>query len=315
MTISPARLPTDIRNFGFRARMFNPYGAAGNTVGLTYNGGLNEIVFTPSGEARINVFDASGRLIGTPYVGSAQRPLRNTWFEVEISVEGIFGGLGIPPVTNIYVDGKLVLFNVIPAGSDMGLVTHWSPGRFDDVAFRLTPFPRKRVDTFEYGALPPDAIVLSGAWERKEPGTLDSGAVGPRDLVTFPVPMGGDVDFVYGARLLNQYHNRGNWVGLVTNYNDDGDYYETLFSATGEVRVNKVVKGQVVRQATARHTVPPHKWFSVELRRTGTRTAVKVNGQTILTNLPQGQIRGGYIGFVTHWSLAKFDDLRWEELK
>jgi hypothetical protein len=315
MAISPAAVPEESdewQTFGFRARMLNPYGANGNRVGLTYNGGQNEIVVTPTGDVYVNNLDPSGRITDTRLVRGTGRDLRHKWFEVEISREWS----PIFPVTYLYLDGELLFTEPAGAWPGMGLVTHWSPGRFDDVAFRMTPFPHKQADTFEDGTpFPLDTMVRSGVWERVEPGTLDSRAVGPRDILTFPVPIGGDVDFVYRARLLNEYGGKGNWVGLVTNYNDDGEYYETLFSATGEVRVNKVVKGQVIRQATARHTVPPDKWFTVELRRTGTRTAVKVNGQTVLTNLPQGQIRGGFVGFVTHWSRAKFDDLSWEELR
>jgi len=323
MVLSPARgipleteiasaVPNESHMWAFRARMLNPYRGSGNLVGLTWNDGLNEIVFSGTGTMRVNRLDATGRVVALiTESGVSIQP--NQWFDVEIAVErGIYGYSSL--VTNIYVNGELTLYDLSPnvypePGSPgaVGLVTHWAPGRFDQVEFRVTSFPRNFYQSFDYS--PDEFIAHRGRWQTTNDATYESVAVGQRDVVTFA--FGGDGDSTYRARLLNQYGASGNWVGLVTNYNEDGDYYETVFSATGEVRVNKIVKGQIIRQATARHTIPRNTWFTVELQRTGTRTAVKLNGRTILTNLPQGQIRGGHIGLTTHWSRGRFDDLSW----
>jgi hypothetical protein len=36
---------------------------------------------------------------------------------------------------------------------------------------------------------------------------------------------------------------------------------------------------------------------------------VKLNGVTLLEQLPQGDLRGGSIGAITHWAKARFDNL------
>lgn len=301
-----------IGEFGIRARMLNPYGASGNLVGLAWNGGKNEVVFSPEGEARINVRDANG----TRTVATAPIPRqRNQWFEVEIDVchfcfdtewgatvklngAAIFDGL---TGENYFPDGS-------PQG-EVGLVTHWSPGRFADVEFRLTPFPQRYAQYFD---VPPSEVMIRrGTWDGTG-GALNSRAIRHTDIATLPT--GTDADFVYRARMVNPYGASGNSVGLITNYDMEGDYYETVFTATGQVYANKVLRGSVTRQATGSHNVPPTRWFDVEVRRVGTLSEVNVNGRTVLANVPQGQLRGGVIGAVTHWSPGRFDEIRFEEL-
>jgi hypothetical protein len=40
-----------------------------------------------------------------------------------------------------------------------------------------------------------------------------------------------------------------------------------------------------------------------------------VNGRTVLAQVPQGQMHGGRVGLVTHWTRGGFDDLSWQELR
>ncbi|MET0658911.1 MAG: hypothetical protein ABW110_12215, partial [Steroidobacteraceae bacterium] len=45
----------------------------------------------------------------------------------------------------------------------------------------------------------------------------------------------------------------------------------------------------------------------------GGQTSVRVNGNTVLSGIPQQRLPGGYIGVVAHWSLARFDAIQWQE--
>ncbi|MET0985014.1 MAG: hypothetical protein ABW034_06350 [Steroidobacteraceae bacterium] len=318
LSLAPADVkPGEVEEFGFRAKLFNPYGASGNRIGLVWNDGENEVVFTPTGEAILNRITANGVIP----LGSAPIPLlQKQWFEVQLDVcRNCRPFSNDPWIGTIRLNGQ-VLFDDLegerffPQGRPLGkvgLVTHWTPGRFDNVEFRVRPFPQSYSQNFS--SRPPEAMVRTGRWEPMN-GTYDSLAVQQDAITTFPIGDEG-VDFLYRARLLNRYGASGNLVGLVTNFNEEHDYYEVVFSQTGKAYANKVVNGTKVQLAVANHSVPPNTWFTVELRHVGTRTQVRLNDAILFADLPQGQIRGGFAGLVTHWSLARFDDLRWEELK
>jgi hypothetical protein len=319
--VSAYAQPSQFGEFGFRARMLNPYGAAGNQVGLVWNGGKHEIVFSPSGEARLNRISSSGAK--TTLLAVPIQRLVNQWFEVELDVcrrcvDGWSVTVklnGLPIFENL--QGPEFFPDGAPLG-EVGLVTHWSPGRFDDVEFRLTPFPQRYLQYFD--RTPFEMLTRSGAWEltsgtytSRAIGQADLAVIGPADVAVFEPST--DVDFVYRASLRNEFGGAGNLIGLVTDYSDEGDYQETVFSGAGQVYVNQVIKGVRHRQATGTYDAPAQKWFDVEIRRVGTLTNVRVNGRTVLAQVPQGQMHGGRIGLVTHWTRGGFDDLSWQELK
>lgn len=330
ITLGPISTDLLLTNvFGLRARVLNPYGAAGNLVGLVWNYRFNgtaieynEVVFSPTGVARVN------RVIGnnTTTITTASIPiLKNQWFNAELNVNGAWE-------VSVSLNGRPLFVGLkgqamptqYPAGG-VGFVTHWSPGQFDDANFQIAGFPPPYDQPFN--STPAGVTLKSGTWQTAG-GTFNSSAVGQTDLAVFPAgsataPAGDGgrdtytypVNFVYRARVLNQFGASGNLVGLVTNYTDAGEYYETVFSGTGQVTMNKIVQGTKVRQASAVYNVPPNTWFDVEIRRVGTSTSLRVNGQLLISGVAQGQIVGGNIGVVTHWSKGKFDNLSWSELR
>ena len=311
--VSAQAQPGRLGQFGLRARLLNPYGASGNSVGLVWNSGQNEVVFTSTGEARLSrISGGSSRLIRAVPIPR----LGNQRFEVELDVCfrcGVEGWSATIKLNGATIFEKLQGEDFFPDGGPTGapgLVTHWSPGRFDDVEFRLAPFPERYLQYFDARAS--EVMPHQGAWAL-ESGTYVSQAVGPADIAL--IPAGDDGDFVYRARVVNEYGASGNLVGLVTHYTDDGDYYEAVLSGTGEVQVNKVIKGVRIRQATGAYSARPGRVFNLELRSVGTLTDVKVDGKTVISKVPQGQLRGGRIGVITHWSRGRFDELSWEELR
>jgi hypothetical protein len=320
-----------LRDFGLRAKLFNPYGASGNRVGLLWNYkrfDYNEVVFTPTGRALVNRVTMNG----STTVASAPIPLLSgDWFEAELEAEQLPNGQA---AVNIRLNGKPLFTGlqgeqVLPGGMHegyVGLVTHWSPGRFDRVNFQVGGFAPTYVEQF--AAPVGDMTIRSGAWETAD-GALQSTALGQNDIALLPtgsVSAASGINgsetytytpasFMYRARLRNPENGAASSVGLITNYSAGGEYYETVFSGTGEVFMNKIVQGTRVRQASARYDVAPNTWFDVELRRVGTKTGLRVNGVQVLSGIPQGQLKAGPVGLITHAAQGSYDRVSWFELR
>lgn len=296
--------------YTLRARMLNPYGGPGNLVGMYFNQGpccdtgfigRVEVLFSPRGVARIDVIQDGG----TKTVATAAYPGRaNQWFDVraDVSTGSITVAVnGVTLFDNVHTDP-------IFEGSG-GLLTHWAPGKFDDVWFENRGTFAPLSVTFD--SSPPADWIVSGNWNASG-GTLNDTSAGIADIVTANCPC-WRTDFSYRARLLNQYGASGNLVGLVYNYQRTGlytgDYYEIVFAPTGQAFINKVLNGARYRVATGTHSVPSNTWFDVELLRQGVNTTVKVNGATVFDRVPQGELPAGDLGVVSHWSRARFDNL------
>ena len=149
--------------FTVNARMLNPYGASGNRMGFVYGYAdrgdgtvtYQEVVFGPDGIARANYVVTAIGPGGTTQIfpeGTAPYPgRRGQWFDAEIS--GDAEGTHV----SVSVNGTPVFPYVsMSSYGRFGLVTHWTPGRFDDVWFSYDGQPRKfsadsrrsRVSTF-----------------------------------------------------------------------------------------------------------------------------------------------------------------------
>jgi probable HAF family extracellular repeat protein len=295
-------------SFTLRARMLNPYGASGNLVGIAFNyvdsGGrveYDEVVFSPTGTAKINrVMNRVVQTLATaPYNG---RP--RTWFDVKFEVDF---------ATTVTVDGVKLFDRVatnphpFPQGG-VGLITHWAPGKFDDVWFDHEVF-EPLSERFETG-VPPSATVV-GSWSA-DGGTVGNDSVSSTALLAFGCCLGTNT--IYRARLRNDFGGSGNLVGLIYSYQDAdsglnaGDYYEVVFSATGSVMLRKFIQGVMYTVATGRHSIPPNVGFNVEVIRRGILTSVRVNGTAVISNIAQAQLGPGRVGPITHWSKGRFDD-------
>jgi hypothetical protein len=311
ITLAPvhAGLHRGTFEFTFRVRMLNPYANAGNTIGVVFNrhiGTYTEIVFSPTGVATLNRFEngAVHTVATTNYGGRRNVPFE---FKMENGPNHIL----------FAVDGKQIfpdidIFEVNPdqfSDGDVGLITHWAPGRFDNVQFNQG---FAEGCAFPFDEPPSEFWTVSGTWNG-DGGTLNDTSAGQTDILRLPCVAGESSNFVYSARLLNRYGASGNLVGLLYNYQDggfySGDYFELLFSPTGTMQVNKVIEGVRYPVTTRPHNIPANTWFDVQLVRTGIFTDVKLNGVTVLAQLPQGELPGGFIGAITHWAKARFDNL------
>jgi hypothetical protein len=311
--------------YTLRARMLNPYRGSGNLVGIYFHESIEppyeqpswgEVVFSPKGVASLNLYyeGAKHTLATAPYGGA-----QNKWFDVR--VDAWLGSVSVS------VNGVALFRDVstdpLIAGN-AGLITHWSPGKFDDVWYDNTSAFYPLSTTFEDSV--PDQWLLSGTWTTGD-GTLSNNSPGQSDVAATACAC-WKTDFSYRARLLNQYGASGNLVGLVYNYQRlpfvrgdqkpyvglyNGDYYEVVFAPTGTAYLNKVINGARYRVASASHSVPRNVWFDVEVLRNGTSTTVKVNGVTLFDKVPQAELGHGDVGVIAHWAKARFDDLEVRE--
>ena len=306
--------------YTFRARMLNPYRGAGNLVGIQFHVGEDldtggpgaaEVVFSPTGVAKINVFyEGANHTVATaPYNGR-----QNTWFDVRL--DGSFGKASVA-VDGVQIFKDVATFPV--AVGAVGLVTHWAPGKFDDVWYDNYAIFTPLSETFD-GALP-TGWAISGTWDTGG-GTLNDTSATITDIVATNCGC-WDTDISYHARLFNQYSGSGNLVGVVYDYQRppiggggtkyqglySGDYDEVVFAPTGQAFMNEVRNGLKHRVAAGTQPIPARTWFDVEVLRQGATTTVKVNGAAIFNKVKQAQPTFGDVGVVTHWARAHFDDL------
>ncbi len=290
--------------YSMRVRMLNPFGASGNLVGIVFNyrspTEYSELVFSPTGIAKINNIAGGVRttLASAPYNGR-----RNVWFDVLL--ENDFG-------VSVRVDGQKVFADVPANPNDfalggVGLITHWAPGRFDDIRF-VHGTIRAEVCLQTFGGELDRGHVVNGAWDTLG-GTLNRTTVRALGIAVF---CRGGLDVTYRMKLRNEFGASGNLVGLVYNYQSGGtnfgDYYEALFSTTGTALLRKVIRGVPTIVARGTHGVPAHEWFTVELIRDGFATTVKVDGDAVIEEVIQGELNAGHAGAITHWTLGHFDD-------
>lgn len=289
-----------------KTRMMNRYQGPGNLVGLitSYSSPVDytELVFSPRGEVRFNSVNGgvAATFASAKYVGGGQ----NIWFDVEFAyVERE----GLSPLAYVRVNGRSV-FEALPLPHLMrhlGFVTHWALASFDDVQATQQVF-QPYVEDFQ-GT--PD---LASNWVVRD-GTLNALEVSAAQ--TLPLAWRELMDIDFRTWMVNHYASSGNLVGLVygnrlTGVGADSNYFEVVFSPTGVARLNRVLKGQTTTVATASYQGGgAHRWFNVQLLHRQSFVTVKVNGVTVFDNVYQPDAQSGYLGLVTHWAVAGFDDV------
>lgn len=305
-------------DYTLRAQMINPASGPNNLMGIFFAhsapGDYYELVFSPTGVAAINRVTAG---VSHPVATAAYGGQPNVLFDAELFVRAAGDGSVDVAVNGTPIFDHVALAPQNPASlaNRAGVITHSTAGTFDNFAFtygRFTPL----LERFN-GPLP-DESVRSGTWDTVG-GTLNVTSVEATDIVTLKCCEKSN--FVVRARLRNEFTHSGNLIGLVFGYQPTGnlgagDYYEVVFSPTGEVQLNKVIQGTKYRLRTTTHTVPPHQWFTVSLVRVGQTATVRVNDVAVIENgfpVFTDQLGAGAIGVVSHWSQAHFDNISIQE--
>jgi hypothetical protein len=311
--------------FQLRARMLNPYGGSGNRMGILYNWNSgdelawNEVVFGADGIARANKVFWQPPINQVPItvlpLATAPYPgRRGQWFDVDFRADAVTGRI------DVSVDGTPVFDGLLGAiTGPFGLVTHWVPGRFDDVWFNHEVFAPQR-ETFTVPGNPTSWFAVRGTWDTTD-GTLNTRAAGLNDLARMRT-WHRSTGYKFSARMLNLYSGSGNRIGLVFGYDPydglNGDYYEVVFAPTGEAYLNKVIQGVSTQVAKASHgALGRNVWFTVDLIRDGPFATVNVNGQPVFQKVRAAQLdtpsNAVGLGVTSRFARARFDDLRFEE--
>jgi hypothetical protein len=303
--------PDQISDYGFAARLSNPFKGAGNLIGLVFNytgSRYYEVVFSPTGVAQLNRFE-SGKLTNLATASYQGGP--NVPFSVALEFS--------PSRNTVIVDGRPLFVDVVApdqtAAGRIGFITHWSRGFFDNVQFhRNTAQPC----SFGFSNPPPSHWIVSGTWNTTG-GTLNNTTLGAKDIVDFKCAVNSTNDesandFVLRARLLNPHTGAGNKVGLIVNYQDAsslyaGDYYEFAFTGTGVMEVHKVINGVDRPFGSVQLSLPRNTFFDVEIHRAGIWGRVKVNGTEVFPSLFLGALNGGSVGVITHFAKGRFDNV------
>lgn len=296
--------------YTFKVRILNPYSGSGNLVGVAWvrnAGSYTEAVFSPTGQARLNSVSNGVRstIASASYVGGG----RNKWFEVEIGNDGN----DAHQAAHIKVNGVPV-FDVAPnvREGELSLITHWAPGRFDDVraaARFFTPF----FENFDDGAAP--QFATAGTWSAQDDMFTSTAVVkAGRAFVQETAGWHDLADFELRARVLNRFGSSGNLVGFT--YGARGSvYYEAVFGPTGVAHLRKVVNDVPSSIATAHYQGGARgQRFDAQLIQRDRRTTVLVNGVTVFNNVLQPDAVGGELGFVTHWTSASVDDVSFAQI-
>jgi hypothetical protein len=320
--------------FTVHARMLNPYGASGNRMGFVHSfqgSSYEEIVFGADGIARANrvvtTVDPDGKttLTVTPLERAPYPFVRNQWFDVTLTADHLASsGSNLDHSLNVSVNGTPV-FNGLEAfelRGPVGLVTNWTPGRFDDVWFCHNSCggglsTESFVDNDEPN-IPRNWAPVRGTWDT-EGDVLNNRSAGASDIVS-TFWRHGSTDYTLSARMLNPYGASGNRVGLIFNFDfTGGDYYEVEFATTGQAYINKFIQGERTQVATATHSAGRNVWFNVELTRHGPNATVKVNNQIVFENVPVAQLDHSFIstvgwdphvGVKSRFAPGRFDDLQ-----
>jgi hypothetical protein len=301
----------DTMEYTFGARMLNPYGNTGNQVGIVFNYGgtsYTEVVFSSKGIIELNrVQNRVKHTIATASYSTAPNRAFNVWvengsdhFAVRVSDQRYFENVNIFDVNP----------NQVPEGG-VGLITHWDPGRFDNIEFERGFFTPCSINFSEQPPAP--LTVVNGDWNTTG-GTLNNASLDSTDIVNFAACSGiSNHRGAITARLRNEYGASGNRVGLIYGYQysglRQGEYYEVTFSPTGVVQLNKFIQGILYPVRTASYPIPGKAFFTVELFRYGAGTTIKVNGVTVVDLVFQGEMGSG-VGVVSHWTKGHFDDVK-----
>lgn len=316
ITRSPLRRVLDLDratsdvDYTFKVRMLNPSRGSANLVGIAWvrdAANYTEAVFSPTGLARLNAITNGVRktLASTSYLGGSP----NTWFEVEVASDIN----GADDVASVKVNGVPV-FDLAPnvRNGDLSLITHSSPGQFDNVR-AASRFLSPIAENFDDGTAP--QFAPGGAWTLQNL-MLNSTNVVKAARTSLRKTTGWHelADIELRARMLNRFGTAGNLVGFT--YGARGPvYYEAVFSPTGEAHLRKVVKDVAIPLATARYEGgAPNQWFDAQLIQQGERTTVKVNGFTVFDAVAQPDAVGGDLGFVTHFTRASVDDVSFAQI-
>ena len=235
--------------------------------------------------------------------------------------------------TTVFMDGEPVMANVQQEGlpdGQVGLLAHRTVVYFDDFSVLnsdAVPAPFYIVDTGyheDFGDRVADRWQSrSGSWSvldgQYRSTTADRTAITLSEILDMLKVVYSDryAHYTLKTRMLNRYKGSGNLIGVVIGYWDPSNYVEVVFSPHGHAMIRAMSNGVLSTVAQGTYIGGgQNKWFDVEISyvqvpRPGgaTHASVTVNGRSVFHEVVV-PFASETIGFVTHWALASFDDVR-----
>ena len=313
---APAQFGHDTIGANFSLNVYGTINAnaANASIGAVFDfadaDNFHEVTVSASGIAQLR--SRIGGVSRTLASVSSDAPGANEWIHITL--------VRSSGRTTLRIDGVLVFDNVAQRGlqaGDAGLISRNTSVRFDDLDVRgfgrQDPYREDFDDGAANGWQP-----LSGTWSAASK-IYTSTAVVPTAITRGPLHRLWDVEratadlaYTFKVRMLNPYGGSGNLVGIAW-VRDAANYTEAVFSPTGEARLNKIVNGVRSRIATAAYLGGARNtWFEVEVGNDADNarhpTHIKVNGVPVFDAAPS--IRDGELSLITHWSPARFDNVR-----
>jgi hypothetical protein len=184
--------------------------------------------------------------------------------------------------------------------------------RIDAHVFTLSPQGTGGTYLEAFTAPPARWVNTAGAW------TTQSGhyANTANTAFTSSVYTGQTLQptFTIEADLFSGFNASGNALGLLFNYQNNSNFYELRFSATGTVTLNKVVNGVRTMLQTGRYSVPPRTWFHVSVVRAFTAfSSINVDDVPVMSTVVDDDLFDGRAGVFASWNLARFDNFSIEQ--
>lgn len=290
--------------------------AANARVGVVFDfagpSNYHEVTVSATGSAQLR--SRIGSVSSTVATATAAAPGANRWIHIELVRSNGRSTVridGVPVFANVLQDG-------LPEG-DVGVITRNTSARFDDLDALSFGRQDPYIEDFNDG----DANrwePLSGTWSATSNEYRNS-AVVATSITKAPVYGMWEVgerpflsSYTFKVRMLNPYGASGNLVGVAW-VGSAADYTEAVFSPTGQARLNRVSNGVRTTIASASYLGgSQNRWFEVEVGHNGVEPEfnpvgyIKVNGVPIFDVAPN--LFEGVPALITHWSPARFDDVR-----
>jgi hypothetical protein len=99
------------------------------------------------------------------------------------------------------------------------------------------------------------------------------------------------------------------WVGLLTHYTNDSNYYYVTLRVSGSVELKRMVNGVFTTLAAAPATLTAGRTYRLRLESIGTTHRVYLDDAPVLTARDASLPRDGYVGIITNRAAADYDNV------
>ncbi|HLA70224.1 MAG TPA: hypothetical protein VK624_01860 [Steroidobacteraceae bacterium] len=209
------------------------------------------------------------------------------------------GARDLGPSNKAIIDGQ----RVIALTGDFGIepVEFNLPASFDVPALVQDDFESGAASQWTPLAGSQFAIVSNGTTHVYRQSSLvgDAAAVHSADLINQSI--GADIR-------LNAVSGNDRWVGLMTRYIDESNYYYVTLRDTNRVVLKRMLNGVFTEIISVPIDVAPGHTFHLNLESSGTHQAVDIDGQRVIRTF-DSTLAHGHTGLRMYKAAADFDNV------